>query len=156
MQNAILLTTAVAGWLAFALTWEQLRAANRQLALNVSMAAPKIGTIMKIDKRYENGPNFPASYYLVASIYNAGQLPAKKLSGKCTLFSSTNEIQERTIPVEREFLGSSPYDLERCEIIGSAFGAAMRDHGAINFGVNVEFDYLALRTRNALDRTTMP
>jgi hypothetical protein len=45
MQNAILLITAVAGWLAFALTWGQLRAANRQLALNVSMAAPKIGTI---------------------------------------------------------------------------------------------------------------
>jgi hypothetical protein len=144
MQNAILLITALAGWLAFVVTWEQLRAANRQLALNVSMAAPKIGTSMKIDKRYENGPNFPMSYYLMASIYNAGQFPAKKLNGKCTLLSATNEVQQRVIPIEWEFLGPLSYDLERCSIEGPTFSASMRNGTHVNFGVNIEFDYLAL------------
>lgn len=128
----------------YILGYWQGKTAQRALNLSVTKAVPKVGTRLKIDKRQENPAGFPPFYYLIATVYNEGELPAKQLKGHCKLYSPTNDVQERDIPFEREFLGSSPHELEAQKIVGTTVDPGMRGEQEIRFNVDIEFEYLGI------------
>src|SRR6266478_3262719 len=128
MNLAVPIISALAvlvAFLAYRVGYRQGKTAQRALDLNVSKAIPKIGTSVKIDKRQEQPPAFPPFYYLVATIYNEGELPAKQLKGQCKLFSPINDVKQHTIPIDREFLGSKQYELNPCRLEGTTVEVGM-------------------------------
>src|SRR5207249_613012 len=87
---------------------------------------------------------FPPYFYLVATIYNEGELAARKLKGKCRLFSPINEISECNIPIYRDFLGAAPYELEAIRIIGTTVSSALMGNTMISMCVEFDFEYFGL------------
>jgi hypothetical protein len=129
----------------YILGYRQGKTAQRALDLSVTKAVPKVSTRVRINKRQEESRAFPPSYYLIATIYNEGELPAKQLKGRCKLYSATNDIQEHDIPIETEFLGpSSPLELEAQRIVGTTVDPGMRGDQNIRFNVDIEFEYLGI------------
>jgi hypothetical protein len=124
------------------------RSAQRSLDLSVIKATPKVGTAVRIDKRQENPPAFPAFYYLIATIYNEGELPAKQLKGYCRVYSATKGVTEHNIPIEREFLGTTPSELELCRledgISGSTLDIGTQAGKNIRFNVDIDFSYFGV------------
>ena len=106
--------------------------------LDVRPATPQIGTSMRIQ---EQQMAFPPFYYLTTSIYNEGDLAAEQLSGHWRLFSPDNSVKKCEVPIERDFLLSTPYQLEPCLLQGTTVFAAMRGESKIRFQVDIEFDY---------------
>ena len=109
-------------------------------ALGILKSVPQIETIIGIDKRQEDPPGYPPFYYLIATIHNHGELPAKQLKGCCKVFSPANEAQQCTIPISIEVVGALPRELSRYRLDG-IFIDAQRPQSA-RFNVEVEFDYL--------------
>jgi hypothetical protein len=118
---------------------------QRSHELNIVKATPKIGTILRIDERNPNGPAFPTFYFLIATIYNEGDLAAKSLKGNCRLFSPTNQVAERSVQVHRDFLGTTlQYDLAACPIEGARVQFGMRGAEEIRFNFDIEFQYFGI------------
>ncbi len=148
MNLVSLIVSVVTALIGYALGYRQGKISQRALDLSIVKAAPKVGTTVRIDKRQENPPAFPPFYYLVATIYNEGELPAKQLKGHCKLHSPVKSVQERDIPFNREFLGSTPYELESFRLDSGISGTPI-DIGAsggqnIRFNVDVEFEYFGI------------
>jgi hypothetical protein len=126
------------------------KSAQRTLDLIVTKAVPKIGTTIRIDKRQENPSNYPPFYYLIATIYNEGELPAQQLKGYCRVYSSEKSVREQSIPIARELLGtSSPCELElgRLEsgISGMALNLGADDGENARFNVDIQFNYSGIQ-----------
>ncbi len=115
---------------------------RRAHELNLTKSAPKIGSSIEIDQRYDNGRNYPASLYLITTIYNEGELPASQLNGNWKLTSSYG-VPNRIIPIQWDFLGSTPYKFEAPRIGESGTAA----HNQFVFEVDIEFDY-SIATEN--------
>jgi hypothetical protein len=113
-------------------------------ALNILKAEPKIGSTVKIDYRNENGPAYNPTCYLIATIYNEGELAARKLKGSCKLFSPSKELFDCDIPISRDFVGKSPYELSAYRIGGPAVGRLESGGHKLALNVDVEFDYFGL------------
>ena len=109
--------------------YRQGKIAQAALDLSITKAIPKIGTAIKIDKRQENPSAFPPFYYLVVTIHNEGELPAHQLKGNCRLYSLTKGVKERNIPIERELLGASPYELESVRLEDGISGMTLNIGG---------------------------
>ncbi|MGH9682184.1 MAG: hypothetical protein ACRD4S_01020 [Candidatus Acidiferrales bacterium] len=134
---------AIVGWI---FTYLQLRTERKAHALDVAKATPQLGTEIRIDKRQENPSTYPAFYYIVVSIYNAGQLAASDLKGNCRIYSTAGSIKNREIPIHREFLdNSTPYQLESYRLDDSAgttidlFPTQIRQN--ISFNIYIEFEF---------------
>jgi len=140
MNLAIPIISALAVLVAFL----AYRVGRRQWNLGVAKAIPKVGTWVRIDKRQEQSTAFSPSYYMVATIYNEGELPAKQLKGHCKLFSPINEVKQHTIPIIREFLGSAPYELEPCRLEGTTVDVGMDGRQDIRFNVDIEFEFFGI------------
>jgi len=122
----------------------QWKTTQKSLVVTVKKAIPKVGTRVRIDERQKNPSGFPAFYYLILTIYNDGELPAKQLKGHCKLHSSTKSVQERDIPFQLDSLGpSSPYELEALWLLDGLSGAAidLKGNGAENIGFNVDIEF---------------
>jgi hypothetical protein len=124
------------------------RTSKRSFDLSVTRAVPKVGTSVKVYKRQENPPGFPAFYYMIATIYNEGELPAKQVKGHCKLHSATKSVKENNIPFEREFLGSSPCQLESHRIDDGISGMSVDLEAVsaknIRLNVDIEFTYFGI------------
>jgi hypothetical protein len=118
----------------------QLRINRETLALAALKASPKIGTEIHIDKRQVNPSGFPPFYYLIVTLHNHGELPAKQVKGRCRLFSPTNPLQEHTIPIGFDLLGASPRKLAEYRL-DDVFIDPQRPQTA-RFNAEIEFDYL--------------
>jgi hypothetical protein len=137
-----LIIAGIAVGVAYGVGYWQGRSAQKALDLSITKAIPKLGSDVKINKRQENSRAFPPFYYLVATIYNEGELPAKQLHGHCKLFSPENESQQRNIPINRDFLGSAPFELEAGRL-DALFIDPDRPSDA-RFDVDIEFEYFGI------------
>ena len=144
--------TLVSAFVAQHIGYIQISIMKQEHDLNVTKATPKIGTSVKIDKRQINPPAYPPFCFLVASIYNEGELPAKQVNGHCKLVSPTKAVKEYSIPISREFLGSSPCELEICRLENGISGMTVDIGGVegqnIRFNVDIEFGSLGWRKIN--------
>jgi hypothetical protein len=140
---AINVLCAAVGW---CFGYWQGKTARSALNLNVRKAAPKIGTTAQINKRQVNPPAYPPFYYLVMTIYNEGELPAKQLNGHCKLLSPNKAVKECNIPISRDFLGSSPYEMEICRLEDGIGGSTIDIGGSQGQHVrfNVEFEFFGI------------
>jgi hypothetical protein len=139
------LATFVTALVAHRVGFIQITIMRQAHQLNIAKAMPKIGTSLTIDKRQEHSAAFGPSYYLIATIYNEGDLPAQQLKGHCKLFSPINEIKQQDIPIDRELVGrTSPYKLEERRIEGTSVDAAFRSGQHIRINVDIEFDFLSI------------
>jgi hypothetical protein len=120
--------------------------ATKAHSLNVLKAAPKVGSSIRIEERQVNPPAFPPFYYLITQIYNEGDLAAQQLKGHWKLLCSNHTVLERNVPIMRDFLGTSPYNLEPCQIEGTTVPNAMRGEVQFKvlFNVHIDFDYFGL------------
>jgi hypothetical protein len=119
------------------------RTSQRTLDLNVIKATPKVGVTLILDKRQVNPPAFPPFFFLVARIYNEGDLSARQLNGKCRLFSPGNQIKEQTIPIAHDFLRGTPLNIESNRIDGIA-GPINREIQTVDVRVEIDFDYIGI------------
>ena len=110
--------------------------AKKALDLSLTKAAPKVGSMITVEERYDNGRDFPAFLYLITTIYNEGELPAGQLDGDWKLTSSYG-VPNRVIPIRRDFLGSVPYKFEAPRITQ---GGIPREN-EFRFDVDIEFNY---------------
>jgi hypothetical protein len=112
--------------------------AKKALDLEVTKATPKVGTSIEIDERHDNGPHYPPFLYLTTTIYNEGKLPISQLDGNWKLAASYG-VPNRTIPIQREYLGSTtPYQFQPYRITQSGTAA----NNQFVFDVDIEFDYI--------------
>ena len=142
-----ILATACASWLSYRLGYRQATIAKRSLDLSVSKAEPKIGTSVKLDQRQINPPAFPPFCYMVATIYNEGELAARNVKGHCRLHSSTKSVKEHDIPFERDFLGSAPLLLESHRLDNGISGMSIdlnTSGQGLQFDVDIEFEYFGM------------
>ena len=135
------LATLGAMYLASRVGWVQIRWMREAHTLNKLKATPKIGTYIRIAERFDNGANFPPSYYVITYIHNEGELPARKLKGYWNLFSPDQSVKAFKTPIEREFLASAPLELEPHRLEGTTVWAAMKGEGKIRFNVDIDFVY---------------
>lgn len=112
--------------------------------LNLVKASPKIDADIRVELQLVNGPNYPPAIFLHTTIHNEGELAAKQLNGYWKL-SSTQDIKPHTIPIRRDFLGSTPYEFEPhgLRTRGSVWVSPSKTYD-VSFEVDIEFDYLAL------------
>jgi hypothetical protein len=149
MNIATLIVSIITGLGGFIIGYWRGRSAQRALDLSLTKAAPKIGTAIRIDKRQENPSTYPPFYYLVVAIYNEGGLPAKQVKGNCRVYSATKNVKERSVPIERDFLGiSSPSELELCRLEDGVSGMTVNLGGRgaenIRFNVDIDFSYFGI------------
>jgi hypothetical protein len=111
--------------------------AKKAYDLNVTKATPKIGTSIDIQERHDNGPQYPPFLYLNTTIYNEGELPISQLNGDWKLTSAYG-VPNRAIPIQREYLGTTPYRFQPYRITQSGTAA----HNQFVFDVDIEFDYV--------------
>lgn len=147
-----LVLNVLVGLLGYLLGYRQAKTAARQLDLDMLKAAPKVGSTVRIEPKRE-ASHVPESYYLVVTIYNEGEFAAKQLKGECKLFSPINDIEEHILPIGRDFLGATPYELEPCRLVGSKVINAMRGHYGISLNVDIEFQYFGLADDKPLQYT---
>jgi hypothetical protein len=122
----------------------QITLMRRAHDLNVRLAMPKVGTHPRIVPKNVLGTNHAPFYYLVISIYNEGDLPAKDLNGRWTIYSPINEIKRREGLISREFLRACEYELEACQIEGTTLHNAMMGGQGISINIDIEFDYFGI------------
>ncbi len=101
-------------------------------------AEPKIGVGIAVDERYDNGRSYPPFIYLTTTIQNEGELAIRRLKGHWKLFSA-HGVQERIIPINRDVLGSSPFQFQAQRINES--GASDQASQNIRFNVDIQFEY---------------
>lgn len=137
---------ALAGVGGFFIGYRQGKIAQAALDLSLAKAVPKVGTTAEIGKRQENPSNFPPFYYVIVTLYNEGELPAQQLDGECRIYSVPKGVKERIIPIKREFLGVTPYQLESYRIESAFSGMTLNLGGqegqSIRFNVDIEFEYV--------------
>ena len=124
----------------------QLEVIRNSHELDIARAVPKIGTEVRIEESYPNGPQYSPTYTLTTSIYNAGEHSASQVEGEWKLTCPNNSVQQGTMPIRREFLSATPYQLEPFALIGTTILNAMRGdagHG-VTFNVDIEFNYRGL------------
>jgi hypothetical protein len=140
--------TLFAALLGYRIGRRQVAVASEAHTLSATKAAVKLGTKVHIDKRQENPPGFPPFYYLMATIHNEGELPAKQVNGYWKLYSPTKSIKEQRIPFGADFLGSSPIQLESHRLDDGISGMSidLNGIGAQNIRIDVDFelDYVGL------------
>jgi hypothetical protein len=118
---------------------------RREHELSIAKAMPKVGTTVRIDEKNPHGPAYPIFYSLVATIYNEGDLAAKNLKGHCKLFSPTNDIGERSVQINRDFLGMAlQYEVAPCPIEGVKVRQGMMGAEEIRFNLDIEFEYFGI------------
>jgi len=91
--------------------------ATEEHNLNLRKAAPLIDSIVRIKERQVLPTSHRPFHYIVASIHNYGNLPAQQLSGYWRMYSPDKTINECTVPIQRDALGSTPYEAEQ-QLIG--------------------------------------
>ena len=126
----------------------QLSLMGKAHALNVIKATPRVGTTIVVEERYDNGKSFPPFLYLTTTIYNEGELPVSELKGYWKL-SSTHGLANRTIEIQKDFLGSTPYHLQTYRIAESGASDAVLNR--MKFDVDIQFSYLALPDNNSFE-----
>jgi len=120
----------------------QVAVASEAHTLSATKAAVKLGTEVHIDKRQENPPGFPPFYYLMATVYNEGELPAKQLKGHWKIYSTAKSVKDQLIPVSVDFLGASPLKLKSNRLDDGIQGMALdlSGSGAQNLRINADFE----------------
>jgi hypothetical protein len=118
------------------------RTSKRTFDLTVAKALPKVGVILMLDKRQVNPPAFPPFYFLIARVYNEGELPARQLNGKCRLFSPANQLKEQAIPIAYDFLGATAHEIQSQRIDG--VDGPIRGEQSIDMRVEIDFDYVGI------------
>jgi hypothetical protein len=142
-----IVATLLAVFVAWKIGLIQISWMRQEHQLNVLRASPKIGTSLRIEERNINGPAYAPWYYLITSIYNEGELAASNLNGQWKLTSPNRSVIEGELPISREFLGPTPYQLEPFHIIGGTVVFAMEGNNkgnTVTFKVDVEFDYTSM------------
>jgi len=118
------------------------RTSKRTFDLSVTKAMPKVGVTLTLDKRQINPPAFPPFYFLIARIYNEGELPARQLNGKCRLFSPANQLKEQVIPIAHDFLGATPHNIQSNRVDG--IDGPIRGEQDIDMRVEIDFNYIGI------------
>jgi len=118
--------------------------AQKQYDLNLLKSAPIIDSTVRITEKPVDGRAYHPWHFVVASIYNHGDLAAKQLKGHWRMYSPDKIIEERTIPVVRDAPGSSPYEFEPIRITGENVDRAMAGDGRFTMNVDIELDYFGI------------
>lgn len=148
MNTASIVVSIISLAVGYFLGYWQGKTAQKSYDLSLSKAIPKVGTSVKIDKRQENPGGFPPFCYLVLTIYNDGELPAKQVKGHCRIYSPAKSVEEVDIPFHRDFLGSSPYKLES-QRLNNGIGAMPLDVTGtlgqnVRLNVDIDLEYLGI------------
>lgn len=106
--------------------------------LNVTKAFPRIGSNIRTEYRHDNGPAYPRTIYLFTTIYNEGELPVSELNGQWKL-TAKQFLSDNVIPIRRDFLGPTQYELEPYKILESGNQA----NNQFIFDVDIDFDYIS-------------
>jgi hypothetical protein len=119
---------------------------KKEYDLNLRKSAPELDSTVRINSRQVNpAPVYNPFHYIVTSIHNHGDLPAKHLKGHWRMYSPDKSIQDSTIPIRRDALGSAPLEFSEIQLIGPSIDDALkRGVGTVTINVDIEFDYFGL------------
>jgi hypothetical protein len=113
--------------------------------LNLRTSMPVLDTTVRLTERPVDASSaYHPFHFVIVSIHNYGELAAQQLRGQWRIYSPDNIIQEQTIPIFRDALGSTAYEFEPRQVTGQGVDRAMAGGGRITFNIDIEFDYLGL------------
>ena len=116
---------------------------RKQHELSLRLATPKIGSTAALNKRTVGTGSGVLRYFIDSSIYNEGDLPAKKLHGTWNLACSDSG-QNRSSPIWKDYLGRKPFDLESHELRGTDIGNTINSGKEMSIALDIEFEYFGV------------
>jgi hypothetical protein len=118
--------------------------AKKEHDLNLRKASPIVGSVVTLAERQILNANYRPFHFIVTSIYNYSDLPARQLCGNWRLHSPDNCVKECNVPIQRDALGPTPYDTEE-QLIGPNIDAVIKDGlHKVAIRVDIEFDYFGI------------
>lgn len=107
-------------------------------------SSPVIDSVVRLISGQVNPGGYRPFQYVVTSIHNYGDLPARNLQGNCRIYSPAIAITQYDIPIRRDALGPSPYEFAEFQLVGVRVDEIIQHGGEISIHVDIEFDYFGI------------
>ncbi len=116
--------------------------AKKEHDLNLRKATPVLGSIVQMETRQVLPAAYRPFHYVVTTIHNNGDLPARNVQGEWRMYSPNNAIVELRVPIRRDVLG--PEYREEQQLVGSNIDEAVEHRRPIGINVDIDFDYTGI------------